>query len=104
MLTEKIAELKEILHGAKNILIGAGAGLSTAAGYTYDGERFRKYFADFELTAFTTCTAADSILLPRPKSFGLIGAEIFIATVMTFRRMQLIENFWKSFARKITSC
>ncbi len=48
MLTEKIAELKEILHGAKNILIGAGAGLSTAAGYTYDGERFRKYFADFE--------------------------------------------------------
>lgn len=48
MLTEKIAELKEILHGAKNILIGAGAGLSTAAGYTYDGERFRKYFVDFE--------------------------------------------------------
>ena len=45
---EKISELKKILRGAKNILIGAGAGLSTAAGYTYDGERFRKYFADFE--------------------------------------------------------
>ena len=41
-------ELKEILRGAKNILIGAGAGLSTAAGYTYDGERFQKNFADFE--------------------------------------------------------
>ena len=44
---EKISELGEILRGAKNILIGAGAGLSTAAGYTYDGERFQKYFADF---------------------------------------------------------
>jgi len=41
-------ELKELLRGAENILIGAGAGLSTAAGYTYDGERFKKYFADFE--------------------------------------------------------
>lgn len=45
---EKISELKKILHDAKNILIGAGAGLSTAAGYTYSGERFRKHFADFE--------------------------------------------------------
>ena len=44
---EKISELKEILRGAEVILIGAGAGLSTAAGYTYDGERFQKYFADF---------------------------------------------------------
>ncbi len=48
MERDKISELKKILHDAKNILIGAGAGLSTAAGYTYDGERFRKYFADFE--------------------------------------------------------
>ena len=45
---EKISELKKILHDAENILIGAGAGLSTAAGYTYAGERFRKHFADFE--------------------------------------------------------
>ena len=45
---KKLYELKELLRGAEVILIGAGAGLSTAAGYTYDGERFRKYFADFE--------------------------------------------------------
>lgn len=44
----KLSKLRELLRGAKNILIGAGAGLSTAAGYTYDGERFKKYFADFE--------------------------------------------------------
>ena len=29
-------------------MIGAGAGLSTSAGYEYYGERFEKYFSDFE--------------------------------------------------------
>ena len=33
MQTKKIAELKEILRGTENILIGAGAGLSTAASF-----------------------------------------------------------------------
>ena len=47
-LSEQILELKKILRDAKNILIGAGAGFSTAAGYTYSGERFEKYFADFK--------------------------------------------------------
>ena len=46
-LYDKISELRRILLDARNILIGAGAGLSTAAGFTYDGERFRKNFADF---------------------------------------------------------
>ena len=32
---------------ADYILIGAGAGLSTAAGLTYDGERFKKNFPKF---------------------------------------------------------
>ena len=45
---EKISEVVEIIHNTKNILIGAGSGLSTAAGYDYAGERFKKYFADFE--------------------------------------------------------
>ena len=29
------------------MVIGAGSGLSTAAGFTYTGERFEKYFSDF---------------------------------------------------------
>ena len=36
------------LEQADAVLIGAGAGLSTAAGFVYDGERFQKYFSDFE--------------------------------------------------------
>ena len=40
-------QLKNALHEANAVIIGAGAGLSTAAGFTYSGERFREYFADF---------------------------------------------------------
>ena len=41
-------DIKSILQNADSILIGAGAGLSTSAGFTYSGPRFQKYFADFE--------------------------------------------------------
>lgn len=39
--------LKSEMNNADSIIIGAGAGLSTAAGFTYSGERFEKYFSDF---------------------------------------------------------
>lgn len=42
-----INRLKQVIDNADAVLIGAGAGLSTSAGYTYDGVRFQKYFADF---------------------------------------------------------
>ena len=44
----QIPKLKTALDEADAVVIGAGAGLSTSAGFTYDGERFQKYFADFE--------------------------------------------------------
>ncbi|MDE5548188.1 MAG: Sir2 silent information regulator family NAD-dependent deacetylase [Clostridia bacterium] len=44
----QIEKLKEALTRAEAVIIGAGAGLSTSAGYTYSGERFQKYFSDFE--------------------------------------------------------
>ena len=47
-LDKQISNVAEIIRDAKIILIGAGAGFSTAAGYTYSGERFKKYFSDFE--------------------------------------------------------
>ncbi|MDE5855669.1 MAG: hypothetical protein K2H06_01340, partial [Anaeroplasmataceae bacterium] len=40
-------ELKEAIQEADAILIGAGAGLSTSAGFTYSGKRFEDYFKDF---------------------------------------------------------
>ncbi len=43
----ELERLKEALDRADSVLIGAGAGLSTSAGFTYSGERFEKYFGDF---------------------------------------------------------
>ena len=43
----EIERLKKEIDNADCIIIGAGAGLSTAAGFTYSGERLQKYFADF---------------------------------------------------------
>lgn len=45
--SDSIKRLKNAIDSADAILIGAGAGLSTSAGLTYNGERFNKYFADF---------------------------------------------------------
>ncbi|HJD98339.1 hypothetical protein [Mailhella massiliensis] len=45
--SDDISGLKKALHEADAVLIGAGAGLSAAAGLTYSGERFRRLFPDF---------------------------------------------------------
>lgn len=46
-ISDNIEKLKEKIRTADAVVIGAGAGLSTAAGFTYSGERFEKYFSDF---------------------------------------------------------
>lgn len=45
--SDNIQRLKKAIAEADAIVIGAGAGLSTSAGFTYSGERFEKYFSDF---------------------------------------------------------
>ncbi len=46
--TTQTERLKKEIQTADAIVIGAGAGLSTAAGFTYSGERFEQFFSDFE--------------------------------------------------------
>lgn len=46
--SERIKRLKSAIDNADCVIIGAGAGLSTSAGFEYSGDRFKKYFADFE--------------------------------------------------------
>jgi NAD-dependent SIR2 family protein deacetylase len=45
--TDDIKQLKAELASADAVIIGAGAGLSTSAGFIYSGERFDKWFSDF---------------------------------------------------------
>ena len=42
-----LERLQAALRDCDAVVIGAGSGLSTAAGFTYNGERFEKYFSDF---------------------------------------------------------
>lgn len=44
---ELVNRLKQAFSDADAVLIGAGAGLSTAAGFSYAGDRFRRFFSDF---------------------------------------------------------
>lgn len=46
--SDQIRKMKQTLAEADTVVIGAGAGLSAAAGYVYTGENFRKYFARHE--------------------------------------------------------
>ena len=45
---DELARLQEALEQADALLIGAGSGLSASAGLSYSGERFERYFADFQ--------------------------------------------------------
>ena len=45
--SEQIKNLQTALSEADTVVIGAGAGVSTSAGFNYTGERFEKYFSDF---------------------------------------------------------
>ena len=44
---KEIARLHAAIEDADAVVVGAGAGLSTAAGFTYAGERFERLFPDF---------------------------------------------------------
>ena len=45
--SDEIKRLKKAVEEADAVVIGAGAGLSTSAGFTYSGARFEKHFSEF---------------------------------------------------------
>ncbi|MBQ4400820.1 MAG: Sir2 silent information regulator family NAD-dependent deacetylase [Synergistaceae bacterium] len=65
-----IERLRKALNEAEAIIIGAGSGLSTSAGYTYTGERFTKYFSDFaEKYGFSDMYSGGFYPYPSPNEF-----------------------------------
>ena len=46
-MKEKLIKIRKIINEADAIVIGAGSGLSTSAGFSYSGDRLDKYFHDF---------------------------------------------------------
>lgn len=45
--SDNLQKLKQSLSESDAVVIGAGAGLSTSAGFVYSGKRFSQYFSDF---------------------------------------------------------
>lgn len=45
--SEQTDRLKNEIETADAIIIGAGAGMSASAGFSYNGDRFERNFADF---------------------------------------------------------
>ena len=125
---QKIEMLKASLADADAILIGAGAGLSTAAGFTYSGERFETYFADFrerygitdmysggfypfktheEYWAWWSRHIFYNRYVEAPKPvyrdvFDLVkNADYFVLTIISFKKRALIRR--GSFTRRATT-
>ena len=68
--SELVSLLHEKLRSADAVLIGAGAGLSTAAGFDYAGERFRRFFSDFiEKYHFRDMYSGGFYPFPSPEEF-----------------------------------
>lgn len=76
--SDNIKKLKIAIDNANAILIGAGAGLSTSAGFIYDGEKFNKYFADFN------------------KKYGI--TDMYSGGFYPYRTL---EEFWAWWSRQI---
>lgn len=71
----QIERLKRELESVDAFIIGAGAGLSDSAGFSYSGVRFRRYFSDFEEKyGFHDMYSGGFFLFQRRKNTGPTGA------------------------------
>ncbi len=67
---DEIRKLRDALDASDAVVIGAGAGLSTSAGFSYSGERFERYFSDFEKTyGFHDMYSGGFYPFPSPEEF-----------------------------------
>lgn len=83
-VSDEIRKVKELINVSDAIIIGAGAGLSTAAGFVYSGKRFRNYFADVgQLYGFHDMYSAGFYSYPTPeKMWAVWSRNIYINRYM----------------------
>lgn len=91
---DSVEQLKYQIKMVDAVVIGAGAGLSTAAGFTYSGERFQKYFADFiENIISRICTPAAFIPLKHWRNTGHTGRGTSASTAIWTLQTILTKDF-----------
>jgi NAD-dependent SIR2 family protein deacetylase len=99
--SDNIAEIKRRIEIAEAIVIGAGAGLSSAAGLEYSGKRFQKYFYDFiEKYGFTDMYSGGFYPFETPEEYWAYWSRyIFVNRFectengVYKRLLKLVENF-----------
>lgn len=90
---EQISRLKEALSSADAVVISAGAGLSTSAGFVYTGEHFNQYFSDFEEKyGFHDMYSGGFYPYSTPEEHLAYWSR-YIYVIWTLRRLY-IRNFW----------
>lgn len=94
---DNIRRLKQKIVTADAIVIGAGAGLSTAAGFTYSGERFENIFQILSRnTVLAICIPVDFSPLNRRKNIGRTGRDIFTSIAIWTLITALIKHSFPS--------
>ncbi len=82
--SDNIRRLRKALDAADAVVVGAGAGLSTSAGFIYTGERFERYFSDFAVKyGFRDMYSGGFYPFPEPEEFWAYWSRyIFINRYM----------------------
>ena len=88
-----IERLKDALDKAESIVIGAGAGLSTSAGFTYSGERFEQYFHDFgEKYGFCDMYSGGFYPFPMPEEKWAYWSRYILITRYEDAQLPVYDN------------
>ena len=96
-----LPKLRQMLAAADAVIIGAGAGLSTAAGFTYSGERFNRYFADFAAQyGFADMYAGGFYPYPSPEMFWAYWSRYIWVNRYMDPRKPVYETLRKLVAQK----
>ena len=91
--SDKILQIKEKIEEAEAVVIGAGAGFSTSAGFVYNGERFEKYFSDFRKKyGFSDMYSGGFYPYATLEGTLHIGADISISIDMWMRQNRYIRT------------
>lgn len=99
---DDIRRLQKELDECDAVVIGAGAGLSTSAGYIYTGERFNRYFSDFaEKYGFQDMYSGGFIHIRQKGNSGHSGAGISGSTDTAVFQSLSMRNCWNWSKKRI---
>lgn len=89
-------EIYKLIDEADGVIIGAGAGLSTAAGINYAGEEFRKEFRNLSLNSASQIYIHHHfMILIQRKNIGHIGQN----TLILLTQEEKVQNYIKRFMK-----